>query len=369
MNRKPPRPTDLSAAGAAFAPVCAPVLAWFGVLAALVALMVIVGGATRLTDSGLSITEWKPITGAIPPLSQAAWLDAFEKYRQIPEYEIINKGMSLDEFKSIFWWEWGHRFLGRFIGVAFLVPFVIFLLRRQIAAWLMPRVVTMFVLGGLQGALGWYMVMSGLVDRVDVSQYRLAAHLGAACFIFGFILWTAFAAAGMRPSALPGGPGRRTAMALVVLLFAQILLGALVAGTDAGFSHNSWPLMDGSLIPGGLFAMHPWYGNFFENVRTVQFDHRMMAYAIWALTLIQAVRLTRHGSGAAGGAWLLVTLTTAQAALGIWTLLAVVPLGLGLAHQFGALILFAAALAHAARFVPLRMHGVAAASAERKAPV
>jgi cytochrome c oxidase assembly protein subunit 15 len=327
------------------------VRAWLYALAALVVAMILVGGATRLTDSGLSITEWQPITGFIPPLTEAQWSDAFEKYQQIPEYELVNRGMSLAAFKVIYWWEWGHRFLGRFIGIVFVVPFAVFWARRQIPAWLMPRLALILALGALQGALGWFMVMSGLTERVDVSQYRLAAHLGAAFIILGFILWTAYAASGLRPPSA-SSTGKRSAAILVGLLFVQILAGALVAGLDAGMSHNSWPLMDGSLVPGDMFVMTPWYLNLFENARTVQFDHRVLGYLVWLAAIIHAVRLSWAGAAARNGAILLAILVTAQAATGIWALVAVVPLSLGLLHQFGAAIVFAAALAHLAALSP-----------------
>ena len=327
-----------------------PVRIWLYALAALVVAMILVGGATRLTDSGLSITEWQLITGAIPPLNEAQWLEAFEKYKQIPEYEVVNRGMSLAAFKVIYWWEWGHRFLGRLMGVFFLVPFVYFWVRRRIPDWLMPRLIVIFVLGGLQGALGWYMVMSGLTERVDVSQYRLAAHLAAAFVILGYILWTAYTASGLRASVAPP-IGRRSVLVLLALLFLQMLTGALVAGLDAGMSHNTWPLMDGRWVPGGLDAMSPWYANLFENVRTVQFEHRVLAYVIWIAAVVHALRLSRAGAGA-GGAIALAVLVTLQAILGVWTLLAVVPLNLGLLHQFGAIVVFAAALAHLAALSP-----------------
>lgn len=341
----------------------AAVLAWLYALAALVAAMILVGGATRLTDSGLSITEWQPIAGIIPPLTEAQWLDAFEKYKQIPEYELVNRGMDLAAFKPIYWWEWSHRFLGRLIGFAFIVPFVVFWSRRQIPAWLMLRLVLILVLGGLQGALGWFMVMSGLTERVDVSQYRLAAHLGVAFVILGFILWTAYAAGGVRPHA--DGIGRRSAFLLLALVFVQILSGALVAGLDAGMSHNSWPLMDGSLVPSDLFVMRPWYVNLFENVRTVQFDHRGLAYLVWLVAVVHALRLARAGAAGKGGAVLLAVLITLQALSGIWTLVEVVPLGLALLHQFGATIVFAVALAHLAAFGPAARPAASPSGAKR----
>jgi len=266
---------------------------WLYAVAGLILAMVLVGGATRLTNSGLSITEWKPLLGTIPPLSAADWQDAFAKYQQIPEYQIINKGMSLADFKAIYWWEWAHRFLGRFIGAAFFVPFLIFWVRGAIPKGLMPKLAVIFLLGGAQGALGWYMVKSGLVDRTDVSQYRLAAHLGLAVLIYGATLWVAFGLSLRTPAAEPL-PGRLKAMAalFVGLVFLQIILGGFVAGTDAGLSHNTWPLMDGAIIPGGLGAMQPWYLNPFENVLTVQFDHRMLAYAIVLLAALNFAGLT-----------------------------------------------------------------------------
>lgn len=339
----------------------APVLAWLYALATLVVAMILVGGATRLTDSGLSITEWQPITGVIPPLTDAQWLDAFEKYKQIPEYKIVNPGMSLTAFKTLYWWEWAHRFLGRFIGIALIVPFGYFWFRRRIPAWLMPRLILILVLGGLQGALGWFMVMSGLTERVDVSQYRLAAHLGAAFVILGFILWTAYAASGLRPET--ARTGRRGAVILVALVFVQVIAGALVAGLDAGFSHNTWPLMDGHFVPSDLFVMSPWRLNLFENARTVQFDHRMLAYLVWLVAVVHAARLFQARAEARGGAVALAILVTAQVILGIWALLEAVPLGLGLLHQFGATVVFAAALAHLATLSPTARAAAAPSSA------
>lgn len=332
------------------------VLVWLYVLTAMVFLMVVVGGATRLTDSGLSITEWKPIVGIVPPLTEAAWHDAFEKYKQIPEYHIVNRGMSLEAFKAIFWWEWGHRFLGRIIGIVFFVPFVWFWWTRRIPRHLAPRLIALFLLGGLQGAIGWYMVRSGLVDRVDVSHYRLAVHLGMAVIILGLLLWTALdfgREARWVADAAAGTPHAWAAAALLGLIFLQVLLGALVAGLKAGLSHNTWPLMDGVLIPSGLGAMSPWYLNVFENVLTVQFNHRMVAYIVAAVALWHVASVLRstagpriHLSAAALGLAIL-----AQIALGIWTLLAHVPLSLGLAHQAGAAMVFSMAVWHLHRIV------------------
>lgn len=332
------------------------VLVWLYVLTAMVFLMIVVGGATRLTDSGLSITEWKPIVGIIPPLTDAAWHDAFEKYRQIPEYHIVNRGMSLEAFKAIFWWEWGHRFLGRVIGIVFFVPFVWFMWMGQVPRRLAPRLVALFLLGGVQGAIGWYMVRSGLIDRVDVSHYRLAVHLGVAVAILGLLLWTALdlgARASVAPKAAPGVGQHWTAAALVVLIFLQVLLGALVAGLKAGLSHNTWPLMDGALIPAGLGAMSPWYLNAFENVLTVQFNHRVAAYAIAVAAVWHVATILRSPAGAdiRFSAGVLGLGVLAQIGLGIWTLLAQVPLSLGLAHQAGAAVVFSLAVWHLHRIV------------------
>jgi cytochrome c oxidase assembly protein subunit 15 len=326
-----------------------PVRVWLFAVAALVFAMVSVGGATRLTGSGLSITEWQPIMGVVPPLSDAAWQEALEKYRQIPQYQHVNKGMSLDAFKRIFWWEWTHRFLARFVGVAFLIPFLYFLATGRIARALIPKLAGLFALGGLQGAIGWYMVASGLSGRVDVSQYRLAVHLSLAVVIFAGLVWIALAL-GPRRALGRGVPSayRRSAAWIVGLVFLQIVAGAFVAGLKAGAGYNTWPLMDGQLVPQGLGVMSPWWANLFENATTVQFNHRMLAYvlvavALWHVgTLLARTddRLVRVSGLALGGAML------AQVALGIWTLLAQVPLSLGLAHQAGAVTVFGIALWH-----------------------
>ncbi|HEY7646625.1 MAG TPA: COX15/CtaA family protein [Hyphomicrobiales bacterium] len=326
------------------APSMTAVRVWLLCVAGLIFAMIIVGGATRLTDSGLSITEWKPILGAIPPLSEADWQDAFEKYKQIPEYEVINKGMTLSAFKAIYWWEWTHRLLGRLIGVAFFVPFLYFWIRGAIPRPLFPRLAALFVLGGAQGALGWYMVQSGLAERTDVSQYRLAAHLGLAVLIYGAILWVAFGLGrkgGRRvqaPAVLKGMAG-----AFTFLIFLQIILGAFVAGTDAGLSNNTWPLMDGALIPDGLGVMQPWYLNLFENVLTVQFNHRMAAYAIALFAVALAAASWRSGAGK-GIALAVLAAVLAQIALGVFALISQLQIGLALAHQAGAMLLLALAL-------------------------
>jgi heme a synthase len=320
---------------------------WLYAMAALVAAMVIVGGATRLTNSGLSITEWKPLLGMIPPLTAADWVDAFAKYKLIPQYEIMNRGMTLDGFKFIFWWEWAHRQLGRFIGVAFLIPFLIFWARGQIAQRLMPKLIALFALGGLQGAVGWYMVQSGLANRIDVSQYRLALHLSIAVAIFGALLWVAWTLDEPgRERARTPAPLYRWAQALSALVLLQVALGGLVAGLKAGLAHNTWPLMDRRLVPEGLGIMKPAWRNLFENALTVQFNHRITAYAITAMAglLIWRTFTTATFEDARKAARWLGAAILLQIALGIWTLLAHVPLSLGLAHQAGALVVFAAAL-------------------------
>lgn len=326
---------------------------WLFGLAGLILAMILLGGATRLTGSGLSITEWQPIMGAVPPLSDAAWQEAFAKYQQIPQYRLINRGMSLAEFKVIYWWEWAHRFLGRFIGLAFLAPFLVFWRRGAISRALMPKLLLMFALGGLQGVLGWYMVKSGLAGRVDVSQYRLAAHLGLAVFIFGYIFWIALGLDA--PAKAAGRPLASTlsAAGLAALVYAQIILGAFAAGTKAGLSHNTWPLIGGKLIPDGLWAMTPWYRNLFENVLTVQFNHRMAAYAVAVWALLHAYFAWRTAPmDERRQAFLLALAVLAQIALGIWTLLAHGPAALGLAHQAGAIIVFALAIFHLRQLWP-----------------
>jgi cytochrome c oxidase assembly protein subunit 15 len=324
---------------------------WLSVVAALIVAIVFVGGATRLTNSGLSITQWQPIMGVIPPLNEADWQKAFAAYQKIPQYAELNQGMSLEDFKTIFWWEWAHRFLGRFIGVAFLVPFVIFWAIGYIPRALLPRFIGLFVLGGLQGALGWYMVKSGLVDRTDVSQYRLAAHFGVALSIFAYTLWLLFglghegaaertAKDWRAPAVVAGG--------MLALVFLQLLAGALVAGLDAGMGYNTWPLINGAFVPSGLYEASPWYLNFFENPLTVQFDHRMIGYTVVAASLAQLgwLSLRKAPTPLIGSAMTLALLAVLQATLGVWTLLLAVPIQLGLAHQAGAVAVFAAAVYH-----------------------
>jgi heme a synthase len=337
---------------------------WLYVVAALIFAMVVVGGATRLTEAGLSITEWQPITGTLPPLSEAQWQMEFQKYQAIPQYQQLNAGMSLADFKTIYWWEWAHRLIGRVIGVVFFVPFVWFLWR----AWIPPNrragLWTILALGVLQGAIGWWMVASGLADRVEVSQYRLATHLVLACLIYVSVVWT-----GMRwqdertgspfreiSKAAPPLTIRAGAVGLVVLLLAQIYLGALVAGLRAGHAYNTWPLIDGGLFPQSarLFFEVPAWRNFFENPLTVQFDHRMLGYAIglWALLqLFNVAKLVKRDSVFTSAALVAVAVIV-QVALGIWTLLSVAALPLALLHQATAMITLTLAVVHAATTFP-----------------
>ncbi len=317
------------------------VVLWLMGMCALVALMIIVGGATRLTDSGLSITEWRPITGAIPPLNESDWNSEFEKYKTIPEYHQVNLGMSLAEFKTIYWWEWGHRFLGRVIGVAFLFPTIFFAATRRIDRKLGVKLFGLFLLGGLQGALGWWMVSSGLTERVDVSQYRLAAHLGLALLLFAAMLWIA-----LDLSSPPARGARHRlapfAIALLAGVYLQMILGAFVAGLRAGRVYNTWPLMEGRFVPEAYFDGAPRFLDLFETAAAVQFNHRLGAYLLFAAAA--AMLIAARKSLLERRARMLFAVVLAQAALGIWTVVAGTPLALGLAHQAMALLVLSAAL-------------------------
>jgi heme a synthase len=326
---------------------------WLYTVAALVLAMVLVGGATRLTESGLSITEWKPVTGVLPPLSPDAWEAAFGQYKATPQYRAINGGMSLAAFKTIYWWEWTHRLLGRVVGAAYLLPLLFFLWRGWVAPSLRPRLWFIFGLGALQGVVGWWMVASGLADSVEVSQYRLATHLLLACLIYVALVVTAWRLddRGAPREPVPGRV-RAGAIALLVLVLAQIYLGALVAGLRAGYAYNTWPLIDGALVPDAarLFFDTPLWRNFFENILTVQFDHRLLAYAIFAVALLHAIDVGRavKAFGVRAGALVLFATVILQIALGIATLLWVVPLPLALLHQAMAMLVLTVAGVHAA---------------------
>jgi cytochrome c oxidase assembly protein subunit 15 len=387
-------------AASAAAPQLRPIAIWLLCCCGMIFVMVVIGGVTRLTVSGLSITEWQPVTGILPPLSQAAWAAEFEKYRQIPQYRLVNYGMSLDEFKTIYWWEYVHRLWGRLIGFAYAVPLLYFLVRRQLPRGLLMPLAGILALGFAQGALGWYMVTSGLADRVLVSQYRLVAHLALALLIYAATLWLALdllsnprynapsphpnpplpgldpgiAEEGVHrratanppplggegvirdratatPSSLAGegrvGAGwRRASEAILALVALTILAGGFVAGLNAGLTYNTFPLMDGSFVPAGYAQLEPFIRNWFENVAAVQFDHRLLAMttaagvlalwlAGWRTALPPPARLALHA---------LLAATLLQFALGVATLILVMPIPLAAAHQAGAVILLTAAI-------------------------
>lgn len=314
---------------------------WLFAIAAMVFIMVVIGGLTRLTESGLSMVEWRPVTGWLPPLTQEAWQETFQAYRATPEYQKVNAGMSLAEFKGIFWLEYVHRLWGRLIGVAFAVPLAFFLFRGWLDRRLAPRLVLLFVLGGLQGALGWFMVASGLVDRPDVSQYRLVAHFAAALLIYVALLWVALGLVVRTPPWNPSRTLGRGILGLGALIVVTMLSGGFVAGTDAGYAYNSFPLMDGKLIPDGLLEMSPAYLNFFENITAVQFTHRLLAMTTLAAVILfwfiarrrpmpGRARLAVHG---------LLAAALVQVSLGISTLLLVMPIALAALHQAVGVIL------------------------------
>jgi len=322
---------------------------WLYAVAALVLAMITVGGATRLTDSGLSITEWQPILGAVPPLTEDQWHEAFEKYREIPEYHLVNKGMSLEAFKAIYWWEWGHRFLGRIIGLVFAIPLAAFWFAGALRPGYPLKLAGVLTLGGLQGVIGWYMVKSGLVDRVDVSQYRLALHLTVAFLILALVVWLALQLAGPESERAASRPAtRKLPLAIAGFILLQVVIGAFVASLKGGLVYNTWPTMNGSLVPHDLLAIEPWYLNPFENPVTAQFIHRLVAYTIVVLALVEAC--IAFTSGAAremrhSALWLAAGVL-GQAALGIWTLIEAVPLGLGITHQACAAVLLVIAVRH-----------------------
>lgn len=318
---------------------------WLHILLALVAAMIILGGLTRLTDSGLSITEWKPVTGAVPPLTLEAWTEAFTKYQQTPEFSLQNSAMTLAEFKSIYWWEWAHRQLGRVIGLVWAVGFLWFLVRRQIPTGWTGRLIFIGALGGLQGAIGWWMVASGLTGRmVDVASYRLAIHLGLAFVIIGLIIWYSMLLKRGERDLMQARRNRetgltRTATWLGLAAFAQILLGALVAGIDAGRGYIDWPWMNGEFLPSESFDYSPLWSNFFENPALVQFDHRMLGYLVfllaafaWWQSRTSALRATKHAFD------LVLAFMFLQAVLGIATVLYAAQVHIAITHQIGAIV-------------------------------
>jgi cytochrome c oxidase assembly protein subunit 15 len=325
---------------------------WLFICCALVFLMVVVGGITRLTHSGLSIVEWQPVAGVLPPMNDAQWQEVFDKYRQTPEYRDRNPGMDVAGFKKIFWWEYAHRLLGRLIGVVFLLPFLWFLSRGRLDGDVAWKLGGIFILGGLQGGLGWFMVQSGLVQEPRVDSLRLAAHLGLAFVIYGWMLWVALDL--IRRERLPNTDGLRGRTGgMLALVFLQVLAGALVAGIHAGKAYNTWPLMDGHFIPPDIAVLEPWWANLAYNMATTQFTHRILAIAVALMAIGVWFDVRRDLPNPRARFWstLLVIAVGLQFAVGVATLLAGVPLGLGVLHQAGAVLVFSVALAlrHALR--------------------
>lgn len=342
---------------------------WLLAVAGLIFVMVLVGGATRLTGSGLSIVEWQPVTGIVPPLSEEAWRVEFEKYKAIPQYREQNRGMSLEAFKAIYWWEWAHRLLGRIIGFVFFIPFLFFLWRGWIEKQMQLRLWAIFGLGALQGVIGWWMVTSGLSQRVNVAHERLAIHLTLACIIYAAVLWTAQDLRRRRAAAV-SACFRATAFGIVALVLVQIFLGALVAGLRGGLIYNTWPLIDGALVPSAerLFFLTPAWSNFFDNVLMVQFEHRIAAYVLLLFAVGHAIHAASQPDKAAfNGALALAVLITIQAGVGILTLLYAAPPLLALLHQGMAIIVLSLAVLHAQRLVPARAPAKATAPAVSRA--
>ncbi|MBL6932370.1 MAG: COX15/CtaA family protein [Rhodospirillales bacterium] len=320
---------------------------WLFIVIAMVFAMVVLGGVTRLTHSGLSMVEWKPVTGWLPPLNEAAWMEVFEKYKLSPEFQKVNKHMELDGFKSIFWFEFLHRLWGRIIGLAFFLPFMFFLIRGWVSRDMTPKLILMFILGGLQGLMGWYMVKSGLVDRPDVSQYRLTAHFSLALIIIGYVEWFALGLLFPRhPENAGATPLKGFALFVWFWSFITALSGGFVAGLDAGFAYNTFPLMDGAFFPPGLYQLSPVYLNLFEDITSVQFNHRLLAEGLFVLVAILWLKTrkadlaprARLAVNCLGGVVLI------QLGLGISTLLLVIPVPLAAAHQAGAVVVFIIAL-------------------------
>jgi cytochrome c oxidase assembly protein subunit 15 len=323
-----------------------PIRAWLMVLFALVVLMIAVGGLTRLTDSGLSITEWRPVTGALPPMSAAEWESEFEKYRAIPEYQLQNKGMSLEEFKFIYWWEWGHRQLGRFIGLVWAAGFFFFLLTRKIPTGWTGRLLVPGILGGIQGAIGWWMVSSGLTGTMlDVASYRLATHLGLAFVILGLLAWYIMLLGRSETDIMQARRAREPrlgvmATGVLVLAFLQILIGALVAGIDAGRTFTDWPMMAGGFFPPDAYYLEPGWRNFFENPGLVQFMHRIVGYVLLIYALLTWFKSRRSSFDASRTAFsMMMAMMFLQVVLGIVTVLYIAPWHLAIVHQFGAVVL------------------------------
>jgi cytochrome c oxidase assembly protein subunit 15 len=322
-------------------------IVWLVSCAAMVAAMMLIGAVTRLTESGLSMVEWRPLIGSLPPLSMQEWERVFDLYRKTSEYRIENAGMSLSEFKTIFWWEYIHRLWGRLIGVAFGVPLIFFLWCGYISPRLRPQLFALFLLGAVQGGVGWWMVKSGFVNRHDVSQYRLTVHLSLAFLILGYMLWlVADLAAGVNAARRTADWLRHSLSAILILVFVTVMSGGLVAGLGAGFDYNTWPLIAGAWVPSGVFDAVPIWSAAFEDILTVQFDHRMLAYA----TVAGVLCVCGFGYRAARSRWqklilmLFAGMALIQTALGIVTLLSVVAIPLAVMHQAGAILLFSFAI-------------------------
>ena len=320
---------------------------WLMLLFALVMAMIVVGGMTRLTDSGLSITEWKPVTGAMPPLDAAHWQEEFELYQQSPQYRIMNNQMTLEEFKSIYWWEWGHRQLGRVIGLVWALGFLGFLVTKKIPTGWTGRLLLLGALGGLQGAIGWWMVASGLVgEMVSVASYRLANHLGLAFVILGFIAWYTFALKRPERELMQARRGREAKLfsmgtGLMHFAFLQILLGALVAGIDAGRSYTDWPLMAGGFFPPQPFDLQPVWRNFFEDPGLVQFMHRMAGYLLFVFGLVTWLRARKSANRDTRFRFnAVMAMMLVQVVLGIVTVLYVAQMHIAITHQIGAVVLW-----------------------------
>ena len=326
---------------------------WLFGVAAMVVAMVVVGGATRLTGSGLTITQWKPLLGAIPPLSDGAWADVYHRYQATPQYHLVNRGMTLEQFKPIFWWEWSHRLLGRALGVAFALPFVALIATRRLPRRLIPACGLLFALGGLQGLVGWWMVKSGLEGRVLVAPERLATHLGLALILLCALIWTALSALAGKASMTSR---RHDGWSVAARLFAagvylQCLLGALVAGNQAGLLNADWPLMSGRVFPTDYWQ-GGWWSTLAHGAAAVQFNHRLLAYALaaFAFTLVwAATRSVKAGRAIRGLCIAIGVMICVQVALGVSTLLSVVALPIALLHQLTATALLSLAVSLAWR--------------------
>jgi cytochrome c oxidase assembly protein subunit 15 len=331
------------------------VATWLLVCCGLVFAMVVLGGFTRLTGSGLSMVDWRPLTGVLPPLTEAEWQRVFAMYQQTPEFQKVNAAFSLHDFKSIFWLEYLHRLLGRTIGIVFLLPFLFFLAKGYIERRDWPKYLLMFVLGGLQGLLGWYMVKSGLIDNPHVSQYRLTAHLVAAFAIYAYMFWVAMSLLFPRNASSEKHAWYGRTLALFVLITVTVISGGFVAGLKAGKIYNTFPMMGEHWIPHGLMALEPFWRNLFENMVTVQFDHRLLALTTFTLIVVywfraRAVTLPARARPAVNA---LLHTAGLQVVLGVTTVLMAVPVFLGAAHQAVAMLLFTVALylVHALRRV------------------